>query len=129
MNSDLIPEHNLPLKEASLIIRDQIPLLGKPELPAPGWFLRRRLRHAITLYERVLEMNPTNWSAMWFIGKIHQRFCELPEALIWFERSHRTNPSQPDVVREASICAMEIGSAGKAIEYAKSTCFLVTNVL
>jgi tetratricopeptide (TPR) repeat protein len=117
MNNDLIPEHNRLFKEASTIIQGQIPLNGQPELPSPNWLLARKLRHAVALYKRVLDMNPTNWSAMWLIGKVHQRFRELPEALTWFERSHQANPSQPDVVREASICAMEIGSAEKAIEY------------
>ena len=117
MNDRLVPEHNRLFKEASTIIQGQIPLHGQPQLPKPSWLLARKLRHAIALYRRVLDINPTNWSAMWLVGKIHQRFHELPEALTWFERSHQTNPSQPDVVREASICAMEIGSAEKAIEY------------
>jgi tetratricopeptide (TPR) repeat protein len=117
MNDNLIAEHNRLFKEASTIIHDQIPLHGQPELPSPNWLLAQKLRHAVALYKRVLDMNPANWSAMWLIGKVHQRFRELPEALTWFERSHQTNPSQPDVVREASICAMEIGSTEKAIEY------------
>jgi tetratricopeptide (TPR) repeat protein len=106
MNDDVISEHNRLFKEASTITQGQIPFHDQPELPAPGWLLAWKLRHAIELYNRVLDINPTNWSAMWLIGKVHQRFRELPEALTWFERSHQANPSHPDVLREASICAM-----------------------
>jgi Flp pilus assembly protein TadD len=117
MNNDLIAEHNRLFKEASTLIQGEIPLHGQQELPSPNGLQAQKLRHAAALFERVLEMNPRNWSAMWLMGKVHQRFGELPEALTWFERSHQINPSQPDVVREASICAMEVGSAEKAIEY------------
>jgi len=117
MNNDLTSEHNRLYKEACTITQGQIPLHDQPALPSPNWLLARKLRHAIALYERVIDINPTNWSAMWLVGKVHQRFGELPEALTWFERAHRTNPSQPDVVREASICAMDMGSTEKAIDY------------
>src|SRR5262245_59908537 len=90
-------EHNQLFAEASSITRNEIPLHDRRELPKPGWWLRRKLKRAISLYERVVALNPDNWSAMWLIGKVHQRLSDPATALSWFERSHQINPSQPDV--------------------------------
>ena len=119
MNEKLIAEHNRLFQEAAELIKGEIPLHGQPDLPEPGWLLTRKLRHAITLFERVLEMNPDNWSAMWLVGKVYQRFRNTSVALSWFERSAQINLSQPDVAREASICAMEIGRTEVAIAFAE----------
>jgi len=79
---------------------------------------RRKLKRAISLFERVLALNPDNWSAMWLIGKVHQRLGDFATALSWFERSYQVNPSQPDVAREAAMCAMDIGRHDAAIVFA-----------
>lgn len=111
-------EHNKLFAEASAIVKDEIQLHNRPQLPQPGWWLRRRLKRALSLFERVLALAPENWSAMWLVGKVHQRLGDGPTALSWFERAYQINPSQPDVAREASLCAMEIGRTDAAIVYA-----------
>jgi tetratricopeptide (TPR) repeat protein len=118
MNPQEINEHNRLFQMAMTIVKNEIPLLGQTEMSVPGIGLTDELRYAIVLFERALEINPQNWSAMWYIGKVHQRLREPAEALGWFERSHRSNPSQADVVREASLSAMEIGCNNKAISFA-----------
>jgi tetratricopeptide (TPR) repeat protein len=110
--------HNKLFADASALIKDQIPLYDRRPLPRPGWFLRRRLKRALSLYERVLGLAPENWSAMWLIGKVHQRLGDRTAALSWFERAYQVNPSQPDVAREASLCAMDIGRGDAAVAYA-----------
>jgi Flp pilus assembly protein TadD len=87
-------------------------------MPVPGVLLSRQLRKAISLFRRALEINPNNWSAMWFIGKVHQRFREDKDALEWFKQSYDVNPSQTDIAREASLCAMQIGNHDMAIVFA-----------
>jgi Flp pilus assembly protein TadD len=119
MNDELLAEHNRLFLQAAAMIQGEIPLHGQPDLPAPDLLQTRKLKSAITLFERVVEMNPTNWSAMWLVGKIYQRFQNTPVALSWFVRSFRVNPSQPDVAREVSICAMEIGRHDVAIAAAE----------
>jgi tetratricopeptide (TPR) repeat protein len=111
-------EHNKLFKKASAIVMDEIPLHDRPPLPQPGWWLRRRLKRALSLYERVVGLAPGNWSAMWIAGKVHQRLGDEVAALAWFERAYQVNPSQPDVAREASLCAMHIGRADAAVIYA-----------
>lgn len=56
---------------------------------------------------------------MWFIGKVHQRLGNTAEAFSWFEKSYHLNPAHPDIAREASLCAMEIGSHDAAIVFAR----------
>lgn len=111
-------EHNQAFEKASAIVRDKILVHDRPDLPPPGWFLRRKLKHALFLFNRVLELNPDNWPAMWSIGKVHQRLGDSANALSWFERAYQINPSQPDVAREASLCAMTIGRPDAAIIFA-----------
>jgi tetratricopeptide (TPR) repeat protein len=111
-------EHNKLFKEALALVEDEIPLHDRPPLPKPGWWLRRKLKRAISLFERVLALNPDNWSAMWVFGKVHQRLADFATALAWFERAYQANPSQPDVAREASSCAMDIGRVDAAVFYA-----------
>ena len=109
MNEQQRVEHNRAFEEAAALVKDEIPLHERPAMPEPGWWLRRKLNRAISLFERVLALNPDNWSAMWLVGKVHQRLGDFATALSWFERSYQINPSQPDVAREAAMCAMDIG--------------------
>lgn len=118
MKEDILVEHNRLFQEAGAIIKGHISLAEQRDLPIPGWLLTRRLKRAIGLYERALEINPENWSAMWFIGKVHQRLRNKAEALSWFERAYQSDPSQPDVAREASLAAMEVGRQDIAVVFA-----------
>ena len=111
-------EHNRMFEEASALIKGEIPFHENPNMPPPGWFLRRRLKRALVLFARVLEIKPENWSAMWLVGKVHQRLGDHAAALSWFERAYQENPSQPDVAREASMCAMDVGRHDAAIVFA-----------
>ncbi|MCX5733057.1 MAG: tetratricopeptide repeat protein [candidate division NC10 bacterium] len=111
-------EHNQTFEEASALIKNEIPLHERPNMPVPGWLLRRKLKRALFLFERVLQLNPENWSAMWLVGKVHQRFGDYTAALSWFERAYQVNPSQPDIAREASMCAMGVGRHDAAIVFA-----------
>ena len=111
-------EHNRAFTEAGAIVKDEIPIHDRRDMPAPGWFLRRKLKRALSLFDRVLQLNPENWSAMWLAGKVHERFQDRATALSWFERAYQVNPSQPDVAREASMCAMELGRTDAAVSFA-----------
>ena len=111
-------EHNRAYEEACAIVKSEILIHEAPQKPKPGWFLSRKLNRALSLFARVLELNPENWPAMWNIGKVHQRFGDNATALSWFERAYQINPSQPDIAREASVCAMEIGRHDAAIVFA-----------
>jgi len=118
MKPQELTEHNLVFQEALTIVKEEIPLQGRVKMPRPDLMMTHKLRHSIALFEQALKINPHNWSAMWFIGKVHQRLGESQKALAWFERAYDINPSQPDISREASLCAMETGLHSKAIFFA-----------
>src|SRR5262245_53941992 len=80
---------------------------------------RRRLDEAIGLYEEVVRINPRNWAAMFFVGKVYQRLKDYPRGLEWFSRAHRVNPDQPDVAREAAIAAMDAGRPQEGIAFCR----------
>lgn len=111
-------ERNRLFQEATNLIKDEIPLHERPDMPKPGFWARQKLKKASTLLEQVLQTSPNSWSSMWFLGKIQQRFEDKAAALSWFEKAYQVNPSQSDVAREASMCAMDIGNHEAAIAFA-----------
>ena len=118
MTEEQCSEHDRAFTEACSIVKDEIPMHDRRHLPVLGWLLRRQLTRALALFDRVLQLNPENWSAMWFAGKVHERFEDRATALSWFERAYQVNPSQLEVAREASMCAMELGHTDTAISFA-----------
>ncbi len=117
MNQQQRLEHNRIVKEATDLIEYEISLLERPNNTRPNSFVRFKLLHALSLFERVLQLNPANWSAMWQVGKIHQRLGDSTTAFSWFERAYQVNPSQPSIAREASLSAMDIGNHNAAIVF------------
>jgi len=118
MTEEQIAEHNRAFQDAVAIIKDELLLHERKEMPAPGWWLRRKLNRALSLFERVLQLNPENWNAMWFMGKVRQRCGDDAGALSCFERAYQVNPSQPDVAREGALMAMQLGRHDAAIAFA-----------
>jgi hypothetical protein len=98
MTEAQISEHNRAFEEAAAIVQNEIALHERPDMPAPGWWLRRRLRRALSLFARVLELNPENWSAMWLMGKCISAaasFQPLFRGSSALTRSTRRNPMLP----------------------------------
>ena len=120
MTPSQLEEHNRLYKEAIQIATNEIIIQGHPRVSDPSSSVRQRLDRALPLFSRVIDLNPDNWSAMWFVGKIHQRYGDQSAALEWFARAHNLNPGQVDVSREASLCAMELGRSQEAISCASS---------
>jgi Flp pilus assembly protein TadD len=56
---------------------------------------------------------------MWGLGKISQRFGEYEDALTWFKKAAEIEWQNPDVAREASICALRLGRGGDALLFAE----------
>jgi tetratricopeptide (TPR) repeat protein len=108
--------HDQLYKQACALI-DGLILLHDEEPAELTAERRRRLHEAIPLFEEVVRINPGNWAAMWLLGKVCQRLEELERGLAWFARAHHINPGQPDVAREASLAAMDLGRPGEAVAF------------
>lgn len=120
MTSSQLEEHDRLYKQAVQIATTEIIIDGHPKLPEVSSSVRSKMDQALQLLSRVIDLNPNNWSAMWYTGKIHQRSGDYSGALEWFARTDNLNPGQVDVMREASLCAMELGRSKEAISYASS---------
>ena len=118
MTPEQIEEHNRIYREAAHLAQGEIILQERRAAVSVDRSTRTNLERALKLFARVLEIHPENWSAMWFLGKIHQRLGNYPAALTWFVGAHGISPSQHGVTREASICAMHIGRSQDAFRYA-----------
>lgn len=82
----------------------------------PGWLARRKLKRALTLFDRALEIHATSWQSLWGKGKIYQRLGDVTRAYESFVAAHRLAPEEPDVAREAALAALETGDSAAAIE-------------
>jgi tetratricopeptide (TPR) repeat protein len=103
---------------AAEMVEKEILLHERARMGSPGFFLRRRLRRAIGLFEQGLELLPESWNTMWLMAKTHQRLGEYEKAFSWMERAYQVNPSQVDVAREASMMANDLGKQEAGIVYA-----------
>jgi Flp pilus assembly protein TadD len=117
--SETASEHDrLYLAATALLKRDNIVTLTPPV--SLNWFVRRRVGKAIRLLNQVVELNPSNWAALWVTGKAYQALGDNQLALESFSRSRLLNESHPDVAREAGISAMECGRPQLAIEFTRA---------
>jgi tetratricopeptide (TPR) repeat protein len=108
--------HDQLYQQASNLAYDLILLDDREPVPLDD-AARQRLADAVKLFEEVIALNPSNWAAMWMLGKVFQRLEDPARGLEWFARAHRVNPDQPDVAREASIAAMDAGRPADAVGY------------
>jgi Flp pilus assembly protein TadD len=76
-----------------------------------------KAQKAISLFEQALAIKPDNWASMWALGKIYQRMGDDATALEWFTKAHRIEPTKPDIIREASLCAMNLGKGKEAVGF------------
>jgi tetratricopeptide (TPR) repeat protein len=115
MKSD-VDEHNALYERATALVRFTTTIVPPVRL---SWFQRWKVRRGIRLLERVVQLNPENWAALWVMGKAHQAIGDSERALDAFSKSHLINRDNPDVVREASISAMECERHDVAIAFAE----------
>lgn len=119
MTEEQRAEQNRAYEEAAGIVKKEMPLDPRADSAPAGWLLRRKLARALALLERVVQLNPANWSAHWLMGKVHLRLRNSDAAFSCFERAHQANPAQPEIAREASRAAMDIGLHDAALDFAQ----------
>lgn len=106
--------HNRLYEDAWKLGKEEIQLDGRV-LSKPGFFARRRLHKCQRLIQQVLEIHPANWSAMFLLGKIEQRFGNENEALKWFLKAREFEPVNTSLAKEASLTASRLGDQSLAV--------------
>ena len=119
MTEEEIERHNALYAQAWQLVEGQLALSG-PSGPGPVSSDSERLRSAASLFRQALGLAPSNWPALWALGKIHQRLGEYSEALAYFSRAFAIEPRQVDVAREAGITATQMGDSASALRYCKA---------
>jgi len=112
--------HNALCAKANALTKGRLLLGGSGSSRPPNWFDRWQLRRAMRCYAQALAINPEGWPAMWSLGKIHQRLGDQETALLWFTKAHEIQPDQPDVAREASVAALDLGRIDEALALCRS---------
>ena len=85
-------------------------------LASPSWFVARRLRRAIRLLRRVVEINPYAWPAWFMMGKSYERLGSVEAALDAFKRAIEINPFSGTLAKEACAQAMKLEYHDWALE-------------
>jgi tetratricopeptide (TPR) repeat protein len=115
MRDDEITRHNQIYQRAYDLLRSEIIIDGQPLSLKPNFFVRRRLRKAIALFEQVLEMNPHNWAAMFGMAKALQRLGDLTLAFDIMRKAHDGDPSMSGFARESGLIAIQLGRFSEGI--------------
>jgi Flp pilus assembly protein TadD len=111
--------HNALYNKALKLTESEIQMADQKHLGPPGLWTAFKLRRALSCLKQVFELNADNYAANWFAGKIHQRFRNHRDSLRFFRRAAELRPTQPDVLREASIAAMDCEEPEEAVSFAK----------
>jgi tetratricopeptide (TPR) repeat protein len=80
-----------------------------------GFFARRRVRSGIKLFEQALQINPSNWQAMFGIAKAYQGLDKLEEALSWFHRAFAIDTTNQSLAKEVGGTAGRLSRHTEAI--------------
>src|SRR5262245_55308218 len=112
--------HNQLYEEGCRLARGRVLVDDYGLPPRLGWLARRRLERAIRYLRAALELAPDNWSALWLLGKIHERLDRPAYALECLARAFDLNPGHRDVARAAGIAACEAGDGPGAVRFCQA---------
>lgn len=118
-----LPEDQIPIFEANFdkateLAEGLMIIQGKANAKM-GYWQRRRAKKAIKCYQACLELIPHHWQSHWLMAKVYQATGDRELALQHFETAVKIEPSNPDLPREASIAAMDLGKVSQAVEYSE----------
>jgi tetratricopeptide (TPR) repeat protein len=116
-----LPEEKTPIfnshYEEANKLSNGITLLKGARKPKLGFWNKRKAQKAIKHYQECLKLIPNHWQTNWLIAKIYQATSENEKALEHFEVAVEMEKTNPDLPREASISAMDIGKVEIAAKY------------
>lgn len=103
--------------ESAEILKPLFPkIFGKQAL---GFFEKRRLKTAVTILERLLEIATDDGAAHWTLGMIHRSGGEHGRALEHFRRAYEASPGHRDVGREYAGQCFILGAAADGVRLSR----------
>src|SRR2546428_1019185 len=76
---------------------------------------RKQLRRGCEMLSRVVQFNPSNWPALWFLGIAHSCLRELEAAYSDFHRAYALEKANPSVSRELAGICLALGRGEEAV--------------
>jgi len=108
--------HNSLFEQAVKLLDGELWLDGAPRSKTPPTSeLRDRLQSARSSLERVLAINAANTSAMFLLGKIHQRMREPEAAARHFLQAHNVERGNTNFLTDTANELLEVGRATEAV--------------
>jgi tetratricopeptide (TPR) repeat protein len=86
-----------------------------------------KIREGIKYLDAVTKINPENWAAFWMKGKAYQALRHPQSAYNEFKKSFDIQKENPDVARELTIEALNLGKGEEGVEIAKHALTLKPN--
>ena len=116
LSDDLVFIFNKHYEKGWDLMQAVVLLEGKKHLKPSIW-RRWKGRRAINHFKKCLELVPAHWPTHWGMGKAYQGLSEHAAAFASFAEAFRLQPQNSEVVREASIAAMDAGKPDLAVQY------------
>jgi Flp pilus assembly protein TadD len=117
--SEPIALHDFLYKRAADLSKPYLVLHGVAAKCAKSESAKAQLEEAISLFDRVLAINPQNWAAAWLAGKAAHRLGQLERAYGYFARSFDVQKENPDVARELMLTCLDTKRAQEAVAVAE----------
>ena len=118
-----LPEDKIPIFNSNFEkgneLADGLTIIKGQGNPSLGFWNKRKAKKAIKHYSECLAMIPNHWQTNWLIAKVYQAMSENKKALEHFEIAVKIEKINPDLPREASISAMDLGNVKLAAEYSQ----------
>jgi len=77
------------------------------------------LNKAIAMYDEAISIHPGSWQSMWFRGKAYQTLSDANSAYSSFKEAYSLMPTNPDVVNEYLLEAMNLNKITEAVQVNK----------
>ena len=77
------------------------------------------LDEGVRLLNRVLELEPSNWAALFFKGKAHQTIGQREQAYRAFKDAYLLQDSHVDILRELCCECLALSHLDEAVKYAR----------
>ncbi len=126
MNNDQINQHNKSFDEACSLQKGLVHLDGNPD-PSIGFFAKLKLKKSIKLFNKVLEINPTNLAASVFTAKAYQSLGDNESALKCLLVAWKHCGGNQSVAKEIGMTGGQLGRHDIVISVLRPLCEIGTN--
>ena len=117
----LDPNYKAIFGKGAALVKGSIQL-DKQTLGELGFFEKKRLKRALTYFEKASSLAPTNGAPMLFIAKIKQRLGEFESSLEWLKKANSVEPNNLILAIETSAALGRLEKHKEAATVLENAC-------